>query len=371
MRKEALDHHVVPGLHGQQRVKAILPYLSYSHSHSALLYQFPTCAYSFTKWRHLIGCTSASPRRHSARRRWLTAASRVRLPCRSRSGFQLTLSAEVSLASYTEANHWLILIFFPKAWSFICPTEIRAFSARLEEFLYSRSCAVVFCSTDSEHCLKAWNATSGMEGGLGGVHVPLVSDCNQRISRDYGVLIEDQGVAQRALFIIDPKGTIRSISINDADVGRSVDETQRVLDALVFKDNFGEGCPVDWKKGDKGIDTSTKVEGKVELKKSWSEWARPKLSRAWSATSQRSIGGTMTTQPASRVASPPNEILTGYSKSGSISASGSPGNLHSPTLSPTSANGMQNHMDGALMQQRMENLRASHGNSELPVGFAS
>ncbi|KAI7391046.1 thioredoxin-like protein, partial [Hortaea werneckii] len=198
---------------------------------------------------------------------------------------------EVTLSSYTQANHWLILIFFPKAFSFICPTEIKAFSARLEEFLYSRSCAVVFASTDSEHCLRAWNATGDMEGGLGGVHVPLISDCNHRLSRDYGVLIQEEGVAQRALFIIDPKGVVRSITVNDADVGRSVDEAQRVLDALKFKDEFGEGCPVDWKKGDAGINTTTPLEGKLELKKSWSEWARPKLQRAWSGTSARSSHG--------------------------------------------------------------------------------
>ncbi|KAF2770301.1 tryparedoxin peroxidase [Teratosphaeria nubilosa] len=171
---------------------------------------------------------------------------------------------EVSLSSYTESNHWLVLVFYPKAWSFICPTEIKAFSARLHEFLYSRSCAVVFASADFEHCLKAWNATSEMEGGLGGVHLPLISDCTQKLCRDYGVLIEEEGVAQRALFIIDPKGRIRSITVNDADVGRSVDETQRVLDALVFKDEFGEGCPVDWKKGEKGINTHVPVEGKIE-----------------------------------------------------------------------------------------------------------
>ncbi|KAK3110570.1 cTPxI, partial [Teratosphaeriaceae sp. CCFEE 6253] len=159
---------------------------------------------------------------------------------------------ECTLSAYTEAAHWVCLIFIPKAWSYICPTEIKAFSSRLEEFLYSRSCAVVFCSTDSEHCLKAWNSASESEGGLGGVHIPLLSDCNHTIAKDYGVLNVEQGVAQRALFIIDPKGIVRAVTVNDADVGRNVDETQRVLDALVFRDEFGEGCPVDWKKGDKG-----------------------------------------------------------------------------------------------------------------------
>jgi peroxiredoxin (alkyl hydroperoxide reductase subunit C) len=185
---------------------------------------------------------------------------------------------EISLSAYTQANHWLILIFFPKAWSFICPTEVRAFSSRLQEFLYSRSCAVAFASTDSEYCLRAWNAASEMEGGL------------HKLSRDYGVLIESEGIAERALFIIDPKGKIRSMTINDADVGRSVDEAQRILDALVFKDEFGEGCPVDWKKGDKGIDIAakSKVEGPIDVRKSWVEWARPKLARTWSGASHSS-----------------------------------------------------------------------------------
>jgi len=150
----------------------------------------------------------------------------------------------------------------------------------------------VFASTDSEQSLRAWNNTSEMDGGLGGVHVPLISDCNHKVSREYGVLIEEEGVAQRALFIIDPKGIIRNVAINDAEVGRNVDETLRILDALAFKDAFGEGCPADWKKGDAGLKTAevTRVEGPVELKKSWSEWARPKLTRAISGTSQRSVG---------------------------------------------------------------------------------
>ena len=100
---------------------------------------------------------------------------------------------------------------------------------------------MVFASTDNEHCLKAWNATSEMEGGLGGVHVPMISDMNHKLSRDYGVLVEEEGVAQRALFIIDPKGMIRNITVNDADVGRSVDEAKRILkeSGTDFEDTYG------------------------------------------------------------------------------------------------------------------------------------
>ncbi|KAF2223706.1 thioredoxin-like protein [Elsinoe ampelina] len=197
---------------------------------------------------------------------------------------------EFSLSAYADAGHWTCLVFFPRAFSYICPTEIRAFSARLEEFLYSRTCAVAFISTDSEHTLRAWNHTSEMEGGLGGVHVPLVSDCNHNVTRKFGMLIESEGVSQRGLFIIDPKGVVRNISVNDADIGRSVDEVLRLIDALQFKDQFGEGCAADCKKGDEGVKMNGALkEGPIELKKSWTEWARPKLARAWSGTSGASI----------------------------------------------------------------------------------
>ncbi|KAK4545480.1 hypothetical protein LTR36_002830 [Oleoguttula mirabilis] len=287
---------------------------------------------------------------------------------------------DVSLSSYTEANHWLILVFFPKAWSFICPTEIKAFSARLEEFLYSRSCAVVFASTDSEYCLRAWNGTSDMEGGLGGVHIPLISDCDHQMSKDYGVLIEEEGVAQRALFIIDPKGIVRCTTINDANVGRSVDEAQRVLDALVFKDEFGEGCPVDWKKGDKGINTTTPMEGNLELKKSWSEWARPRLQRAWSGASQRSLNSVMSANiaaghrtgldpPMSPLGSGAGHrldaggVVTPYhSAYHSAAASGQ----NSPMVSPTSAaRDLEGQMDDAMLAQKMENIEAAMQNQGI------
>ena len=291
---------------------------------------------------------------------------------------------DVSLSSYTEANHWVVLAFFPKAWSFVCPTEIKAFSTRLEEFLYSRSCAVLFASTDSDASLKAWNATSDTEGGLGNVHVPLISDATHAVSRDYGVLIEEVGVAQRALFIIDPKGIIRSITINDADVVRSVDETQRVLDALIFKDEFGEGCPADWHKGDKGIDTtaerkpstSSASPASSELpnakRNTWSEWARPKLTRAWSGTSQRSIGSIVNGNSIARLRAESCERMEGFLRSNSGHHSALSSGQQSPMVSPMSAvngNGrpsrMETQLDEAMMMQRMENLQAAMQNQQL------
>lgn len=234
-----------------------------------------------------------------------------------------------------------------------------------------------------------------MEGGLGGVHVPLISDCNHKLSRDYGVLIENEGVAERALFIIDPKGMIRSITINDADVGRSVDEAQRILDALVFKDEFGEGCPVDWKKGDKGIEIAakSKAEGPVEVRKSWVEWARPKLTRTWSGashTSSRSLNAIMgsgrfnssgdnllsSSTLGENERSPPRSGVTSGHRSPSIQAIQSPTSGprgSTPTFSPTSNGGMESQMSHALMQQQLDNMQAALANAKVgeDIGLAS
>jgi len=164
----------------------------------------------------------------------------------------LTILPDITLASTIAPSNWLILIFFPMAWSFICPTEIASFSSRLPDFT-ARAATLAFASCDSEHVLKAWNATPREEGGLGSVGVPLLSDRSGRLARDYGVFVEEEGISRRALFVVDPRGVIRATSVNDVAVGRSVEEVLRVLDALRFADEFGEGCPADWKVGDQGI----------------------------------------------------------------------------------------------------------------------
>lgn len=179
-------------------------------------------------------------------------------------------------------------------------------------------------------------------------------------------MVEEKGVAQRALFVIDPKGIIRAMSIHDANVGRSVDEAQRVLDALAFTDEFGEGCPADWKKGDKGIDMGTSTTAKtagegaeVPLKKAWSEWARPRLQRGWSATSQRSISSLVNAGGAA---------AGGFeSVRNSMLSSG----RNSPLVSPTSAarDGMSTQMDEVVLAQRMENLSAALQNQSVKVAM--
>lgn len=157
------------------------------------------------------------------------------------------LFEEVSLEQYK--GKWVILGFFPLAFTFVCPTEIIAFSEAAKQFS-ERNAQVLLASTDSEYSLLAWTNVARSEGGLGEIEIPLLADTNHSLSKDYGVLIPEDGVALRGLFIIDPKGTVRQITINDLPVGRSVDETLRLIDAFQFTEEHGEVCPANWHKGD-------------------------------------------------------------------------------------------------------------------------
>jgi len=153
---------------------------------------------------------------------------------------------EISLEDYK--GKWLILGFIPMAWTFVCPTEIIAYSEAAKSFA-ERGASVVFASVDSEYSLLAWSSTPRQDGGLGNVNIPLFSDKNHQLAKDYGVLIEEEGIALRGLFIIDPKGVVRQITINDLPVGRSVDETIRLVDAFQFTEKYGEVCPANWNQG--------------------------------------------------------------------------------------------------------------------------
>ncbi|XP_020613504.1 peroxiredoxin-4-like [Orbicella faveolata] len=128
----------------------------------------------------------------------------------------------------------------PRSCTFVCPTEIIAFSDRVEEFR-AINCEVVACSVDSEFSHLAWTNVARKKGGLGQMNIPLLSDITKQISKDYGVLLEDQGVALRGLFVIDDKGILRQITMNDLPVGRSVDEVLRLVQAFQFTDKHGEG----------------------------------------------------------------------------------------------------------------------------------
>ncbi|KAI9328890.1 thioredoxin-like protein [Zopfochytrium polystomum] len=157
----------------------------------------------------------------------------------------------ISLDDYK--GKWLVLFFYPLDFTFVCPTEIIAFSERVDEFK-ALGCEVVAASVDSKHSHLAWINTPRKEGGLGAMKIPVLSDITKQISADYGVLIEkggDIGVALRGTFIIDPAQVVRQITVNDLPVGRSVDETLRLVEALQFADKHGEVCPAGWKKGEK------------------------------------------------------------------------------------------------------------------------
>ncbi|TAN59572.1 peroxiredoxin [bacterium] len=157
---------------------------------------------------------------------------------------------EIKLSDYK--GKYVVLFFYPLDFTFVCPTEIIAFSDRISEF-EKIGAAVIGVSVDSHFSHIAWRNSPRKDGGIGEVQYPLVSDLDKSISRSYGVLIEKPGIALRGLFIIDKAGTLRHVTINDLPLGRSVDEVLRVLDAIQFNEKNGEVCPANWKKGEKGM----------------------------------------------------------------------------------------------------------------------
>ncbi|XP_041640953.1 peroxiredoxin-2 [Cheilinus undulatus] len=153
---------------------------------------------------------------------------------------------DIKLSNYR--GKYVVFFFYPLDFTFVCPTEIVAFSDRVEEFR-SIGCEVIGCSVDSHFSHLAWINTPRKQGGLGNMKIPLVADLTKTIAADYGVLKEDEGIAYRGLFVIDDKGILRQITINDLPVGRSVDETLRLVQAFQHTDKHGEVCPAGWKPG--------------------------------------------------------------------------------------------------------------------------
>jgi peroxiredoxin 2/4 len=142
----------------------------------------------------------------------------------------------------------VVLFFYPLDFTFVCPTELHAFQDRLSEF-EKRNTQVVGCSVDSCYTHLAWLNTPKSKGGIEGVTYPLLADLNKTIARDYDVLIAQEGIALRGLFLIDTNGTVRHQVVNDLPLGRSVDEALRMLDALLFFESHGEVCPANWQQG--------------------------------------------------------------------------------------------------------------------------
>ncbi|ASS90849.1 MULTISPECIES: peroxiredoxin [Aeribacillus] len=151
---------------------------------------------------------------------------------------------KVSLEEIMKQGKWTVLFFYPMDFTFVCPTEITAISDRYEEF-EDLDAEVIGVSTDTIHTHLAWIKTPREENGLGDIKYPLAADTNHQVSRDYGVLIEEEGVALRGLFIINPEGELQYQTVFHNNIGRDVDETLRVLQAL----QTGGLCPANWKPG--------------------------------------------------------------------------------------------------------------------------
>jgi peroxiredoxin (alkyl hydroperoxide reductase subunit C) len=154
--------------------------------------------------------------------------------------------SEISLSSFKDKKY-IALFFYPLDFTFVCPSEIIAFSKRVNAF-DELNTQILGISVDSKFSHFAWRNTPVEKGGIGPINFPLLSDITKEISRDYGVLIDD-AVALRGTFIIDKSGIVRHATLNDLPIGRNVEETLRVIDALQHNERHGEVCPAGWRKG--------------------------------------------------------------------------------------------------------------------------
>ncbi len=186
--------------------------------------------------------------------------------------------ADFSLEQYLGRKH-VILFFYPKDFTFVCPTELHAFQEKLGEF-EKRNVAVVACSTDTEQSHWGWLQMPKAQGGIHGVTYPIVADTTKTISAAFDVLagnyqIDPQGqltadgpmIAFRGLYLIDPHGIVRHQLINDFPLGRSVDEALRMVDALQYFEANGEVCPANWRKGDAAMKATHEGVAKYLAKK--------------------------------------------------------------------------------------------------------
>jgi len=161
-----------------------------------------------------------------------------------------SIKSDFSLSDFK--GKYVVLFFYPLDFTFVCPTELIAFSHRIQDF-ESRNVQVIGCSIDSQFTHVAWRNTPVEDGGIGAVHYPLVADLKHDICRAYDVEFDAAGVAFRGSFLIDCEGIVRHQVVNDLPLGRNVDEMLRMVDALQFTEKHGEVCPAGWTKGEKGM----------------------------------------------------------------------------------------------------------------------
>ena len=171
---------------------------------------------------------------------------------------------DFSLDQYIGNNH-VILFFYPKDFTFVCPSELHAFQAKLADF-ESRGTKIVACSTDTQETHWGWLQMDKAAGGIKGVTYPIVADTNKTIADAYDVLLGEYDyttegeliatntmIAYRGLFLIDKEGVVRHQIVNDLPLGRNVDEALRMVDALKFHEENGEVCPANWTQGSEGM----------------------------------------------------------------------------------------------------------------------
>ena len=156
---------------------------------------------------------------------------------------------QIKLSDYK--GKYVVLFFYPLDFTFVCPTEIIAFSDKQGEF-EKRNTQVIGVSIDSHFSHLAWRNTDRKKGGLGDIAYPLVADISKQVSKDYDVLA-DMGIAFRGLFLIDKDGIVQHQLVNNLPLGRNVDEALRLVDALQFHEKNGEVCPANWKEGEDGM----------------------------------------------------------------------------------------------------------------------
>jgi peroxiredoxin (alkyl hydroperoxide reductase subunit C) len=156
------------------------------------------------------------------------------------------LDQNVKLSDYK--GKWVVLLFYPLDFTFVCPTELTTFSDRYEDF-EGIGAEIIGVSTDSVFSHRAWLQTPRDKGGVEGLKYPLAADSTKKVASDYGVLIEDKGIALRGLFVIDPEGILRYKVVHDLNIGRSAEETLRVIQAL----QTGGLCQAEWKPGQETI----------------------------------------------------------------------------------------------------------------------
>ncbi len=157
-----------------------------------------------------------------------------------------TLAENIKLSDYK--GKWLIMLFYPLDFTFVCPTELTAFSDRLEE-LNGIGAEVLGVSTDSVHSHRAWLKTPRDQNGIEGLEYPLISDVGGKLAAKYNILVEDANIALRGLYIINPEGVLQYAVVHDLNIGRSVDETLRVLQGL----QTGGLCSADWTPGQENL----------------------------------------------------------------------------------------------------------------------